>query len=435
MAKKSASDVAKRMELRKIMRTPQTLFESLQKTVIHQDDALRQLSTVAFYHKKSSTKRTGGTIKNMPLFLTGPTGSGKTHMVQTLCKALDLPHIVCNVMHLSASTYKGINLYNLGAQLLKSTENDKKVAATAIVFFDEFDKLFMDRQNTHMQSYHNLLISELLTVIEGSSGFPVNSEGDFIDSQGMLFILGGSFGMHKTDNKTSIGFHDSPTTDKKDIKDQLSLTTLGLPDELAGRIGGVIKMQKLTTDQLIDVFFDSPNSPINALERKLSLMDCQIQVEADLIKALIDDNTDLIEKFGVRGVYQAFQQLPAIGEILFHAPNKPKSRYVLGLDDYKTPNKEPTVAKYKRATTNDPQKIMELRCTWLDNVARLNKAASSIIQELQNPNRASFEELKLLAVRYESWALFYKECTTAHDYMKYVTKEELLMIDTSIKEQ
>lgn len=100
-----------------------------------QDSALRQLATLAFYHQKNSEQQTDAIIKNMPVFLTGQTGTGKTHMIEVLCRTLNLPYIIYNVMNLSANTYKGTNLRNLGENLLKSVDGDKEKAAHAIIFF------------------------------------------------------------------------------------------------------------------------------------------------------------------------------------------------------------------------------------------------------------------------------------------------------------
>lgn len=321
----------------------------------------------------------------------------------------------------------------------------KKKLLMPSFFFDEFDKLFMDKQNKTLQSYHNLLIAELLTIIEGSAGFPVDDKGEVIDSKKMLFILGGSFGMHeqsKHEKINPIGFHETPVApEEKGVSNQLGLTEFGLPDELAGRIGGVIKMQSLGNEQMIEVFFNSPTSPIKALNHRLSLVDCTLQIETGLIKQLIDDNADLIKKFGVRGIYQAFYQLPAVNQILFSAPEQSGTTYRLSCDGYEIvdddePDDSDDIdAIYSSITYAKKDQTAALRQQWVSDVMQLNNTALSIKEELDNLEKIEFEEFQLLIARYELWEMLYEECINTHAYASHVTLADLAIIDTSIKEQ
>ncbi|MDO4451086.1 MAG: hypothetical protein Q4B79_09045 [Moraxella sp.] len=125
--------------------TPRQIFADASKVILHQPFALRELSTIFYYHLQSQRNRkhhldsihfeqlskalgldeaffekldkineeelkkldpnyqpkfrSKAPITNAPIFLTGKTGSGKTHMIKQLCKMFDLNFIAINTPH------------------------------------------------------------------------------------------------------------------------------------------------------------------------------------------------------------------------------------------------------------------------------------------------------------------------------------------------
>lgn len=67
---------------------------------------------------------------------------------------------------------------------------------------------------------------------------------------------------------------------------------------------------------LADILRRSPSSPFVKLQQQLMLESNAIEIDDELIYRLIDDNREAIEKFGVRGLYQAFNALPQISQAL-----------------------------------------------------------------------------------------------------------------------
>ena len=91
--------------------TPETLYNALQKTVIGQDQYLKDLCTAAWMHnlRYQHFLYTGETIDRpkQNILCLGPSGSGKTLAVQTIGQLLDLPVIIADA---SALTGAGWNL-------------------------------------------------------------------------------------------------------------------------------------------------------------------------------------------------------------------------------------------------------------------------------------------------------------------------------------
>lgn len=300
-------------------------------SILHQDEAVERLAVILYYHLKSaahfdtylntlknipfpipSLSEKPETVSSAPIFILGKTGSGKTHLVQALCKLAGVNFLSINVTHLSNAGYKGMTLAEVGLMLQEQAGDNLTKQLFSVVFFDEFDKLFMP-MNQYQASFQRGIATELLTLMEGTSAFPVKDKIG-IESQYMLFILGGSFGLHQN-HKNSIGFINHHNVD--DIpNNQLDLLKMGFFEELAGRIGQTIQLSPLNKTMLIDILKYSPTSPFVKLQKQLQLFDNQINISEQFINHLIDNHQQEIEKFGVRGLYQAFNSLPEIHDIL-----------------------------------------------------------------------------------------------------------------------
>lgn len=191
---------------------PEQIFTHASKSILYQDTALKALSTIFYYHLESERQNRldnelaylfGNNQQNSPksqknyaqapIFLTGKTGSGKTHIIKQMCKLYDVNFISVNSANLSNAGYKGFTLEDVGTLLLQSAKQNREKAEYSVVFFDEFDKLFLDAaQSENLSVYRRSLIAEILTIIEGTTDFPVRDEAG-LNSSKMLFILGGSF--------------------------------------------------------------------------------------------------------------------------------------------------------------------------------------------------------------------------------------------------
>lgn len=323
------------------------LLAQAQKRILHQDEALKKLAVILYYHLQAMDdfeasyavlfkERQSRIEKNAlpeylndplplpdlpekpepmgsaPIFLLGKTGSGKTHLVRELCKLSGVNFITVNTTHLSNSGYKGMNLADVGQSIVEQAGHDITKQLFSVIFFDEFDKLFMP-MSEHQASFQRGLATELLTVMEGTSFFPVKDQQG-IESGYMLFILGGSFALHQT-QQTSIGFLAHNTVDYIP-KNQLDFLKMGFFEELAGRIGHIIPLAPINKHMLMDILKYSPSSPLVKLQRQFYIRFEVLEVDDDFIEDLIDNHQENIEKFGVRGLYQAFNALPYLYDLL-----------------------------------------------------------------------------------------------------------------------
>ena len=105
---------------------------------------LRKVISVAVYnHYKRVTTGTMDDIEieKSNILLLGPTGCGKTYIVKTLARLLDVPLAIADATSLTEAGYIGDDIESVISKLLAAADNDVEKAEQGIVFIDEIDKI------------------------------------------------------------------------------------------------------------------------------------------------------------------------------------------------------------------------------------------------------------------------------------------------------
>ena len=79
----------------------------------------------------------------------GPTGSGKTYLVKTLAKLLDVPLAIADATSLTEAGYIGDDIESVVSKLLAAAGNDVKRAEKGIIFIDEIDKIAKEKTDQY----------------------------------------------------------------------------------------------------------------------------------------------------------------------------------------------------------------------------------------------------------------------------------------------
>ena len=80
-------------------------------------------------------------IEKSNILMVGPTGSGKTYLVKTLARLLDVPLAIADATSLTESGYIGDDIESVVSKLLAAAGNDVQRAEHGIIFIDEIDKI------------------------------------------------------------------------------------------------------------------------------------------------------------------------------------------------------------------------------------------------------------------------------------------------------
>jgi ATP-dependent Clp protease ATP-binding subunit ClpX len=128
------------------------------------------------------------------VLLLGATGSGKTYLVKTLARFLNVPLSFASATSLVETGYVGTPVDTIVKNLLTSTNYDARAAQRGIVFVDEIDKIrrsFGSSRDVSGEGVQN----GLLTLLDGCS-VTVKGRGNeehSVDTSQILFICSGAF--------------------------------------------------------------------------------------------------------------------------------------------------------------------------------------------------------------------------------------------------
>ena len=182
---------------------PHKIKGMLDDFVIGQDHAKKVISVAVYNHYKRVATNTMDEIEidKSNMLMIGPTGSGKTYLVKTLARLLDVPLAITDATSLTEAGYIGDDVESVLSKLLAAADNDVEKAERGIVFIDEIDKIAKKR-NTNSRDVSGEAVQQgLLKLLEGSEvEVPVGATSKnamvpttTINTRNILFICGGAF--------------------------------------------------------------------------------------------------------------------------------------------------------------------------------------------------------------------------------------------------
>ncbi|RLA73580.1 MAG: hypothetical protein DRG11_07560, partial [Epsilonproteobacteria bacterium] len=150
----------------KLDKSPRMILKYLNKHIISQDEAKKEIALAMYYHSLKSHYSNNKNIGiNGPIMIVGPTGSGKTFVVQKACEYIDTVFIHVDTSSMVPEGIVGYSIGDLGKDILKKADYNIHKASHCVVFFDEMDKLFSSEDAS---DYGDRVASQLLRLIEGT---------------------------------------------------------------------------------------------------------------------------------------------------------------------------------------------------------------------------------------------------------------------------
>ena len=287
---------------------PHIIKYRLDEYVIGQEHAKKVMAVAVYNHYKRVFAPPGDDveIQKSNMLMIGPTGSGKTYLVQTLARLLDVPLAITDATSLTEAGYIGDDIESVVSKLLAAADNDVERAEHGIIFIDEIDKI-AKKKNTNQRDVSGEAVQQgMLKLLEGSDiEVPVgaNSKNAMVplttvNTKNILFICGGAFPdlpdiiKERLNRQASIGFQ-ADLRDKYDQdKDILSKVTLedlrvfGMVPEFLGRLPIVFTLQPLTEDMLVQILREPKNAILKQYKRLLELDEVKLEFEDDALRAI-----------------------------------------------------------------------------------------------------------------------------------------------------
>lgn len=255
--------------------TPEEIFLFLNKFVIGQDQAKKNISVAIYNHYKriKLNIEMDYILSKSNILILGPSGSGKTFLIKTLSKILDIPFIIVDATTLTETGYVGEDVSNIIQNLFEESYCDIEYAEIGIVFIDEIDKISSKNVGMGRDISGEGVQQSLLKVLE-STDCPVSfynnygvSETIILNTENVLFICGGAFpgleleeGIEFDSFKKDI-FRDN--FNKFNLFNTEKLISYGIIPELIGRLPLIIRFNDINFKFLKLMLSNSESSIIS----------------------------------------------------------------------------------------------------------------------------------------------------------------------------
>ena len=297
---------------------PHVIKEQLDEYVIGQEQAKKVISVAVYNHYKRVFERTspdaakfdtGVEIEKSNIMMIGPTGSGKTYLVKTLAKLLNVPLAIADATSLTEAGYIGDDIESVISKLLSAADNDVERAEMGIVFIDEIDKIAKKKSTSTRDVSGESVQQELLKLLEGASvEVPVGTNQknamtpmETINTDNILFICGGAFPdleniiKERMTEQSSIGF-GADLKDKYDDDPNIlrhvtnkDLRNFGMIPEFLGRLPVTVTLQGLTKDFLVRILKEPKNAILKQYKKLLEMDEVELKFDDDALEWIAEE--------------------------------------------------------------------------------------------------------------------------------------------------
>ncbi len=308
--KKKGSESSKPIIDIKDIPAPHKIKAQLDEYVVGQEHAKKVISVAVYNHYKRVATGTMDDIEieKSNILMIGPTGCGKTYLVKTLARILDVPLAIADATSLTEAGYIGDDIESVVTKLLAAADNDVEKAESGIVFIDEIDKIAKKKNTTSRDVSGESVQQGLLKLLEGAEiEVPVgaNSKNAMVplatvNTKNILFICGGAFpGLEEVikqrlNKQTGIGYQ-AELKDKydkdKNIQSKATVEDIrkyGMIPEFIGRLPVMCTLDFLTKEAMVKILKEPKNALLKQYQKLLELDEVKLEFDEEALEAIAE---------------------------------------------------------------------------------------------------------------------------------------------------
>jgi ATP-dependent Clp protease ATP-binding subunit ClpX len=315
--------------------SPKTIFDRLDELGYRgQREARRAVSLMAYRHVRrikriylDGAKREQLLPKSNTLLI-GPTGCGKTHLVELLFQQiLRLPTVIIDITTYSETGYVGQDPSTILTRLLHAADDNPLLASIGIVCLDEFDKIASGQNNAIFAGAGTTkdvtglgVQRELLKMLEASEvvvplELTHSTYGDHVvmSTADVAFVAAGAFsGFHQVVRRRvaadSIGFGRSPgkrgspdgiavSFTPEEVEHVANFQAYGFLPELLARFSRFVPFEALDEGTLMEIL---RTNVVDRLTREFEDEGFALVIDEDVLKRIVGES--LRRETGARGL-------------------------------------------------------------------------------------------------------------------------------------
>ncbi|HMV14913.1 MAG: ATP-dependent Clp protease ATP-binding subunit ClpX [Chitinophagales bacterium] len=309
--------------------------------VIGQDEAKKVIAVAVYNHYKRLYQKTTEDdveIEKSNIIMVGQTGTGKTLIVKSIAKLLNVPFTIVDATVFTEAGYVGEDVESILTRLLQVCDYDINAAEKGIVFIDEIDKISRKGDNPSLtRDIKEGTQQSLLKLIEGTEvlvppqGGRKHPEQKLlkVDTKNILFLCGGSFDgidkiISKRLNTSVIGFKNKKGSEEVDKENLLNYIThqdvraFGIIPELLGRLPVLVHLDPLDKNALTNILTQPKNALLKQYKKLFAIEGITLHFEAAAIDFIVDKALEY--KLGARGLRSICEAI--ITDAMFELPSK-----------------------------------------------------------------------------------------------------------------